>query len=202
MIGRRSALFAIGLLGCVFAWGCGGLPENVYLTRGFASPRTVYGEALVRNTRNAELYEGFDTVAKAWVTWKNDDLRSALLRASVEAYRLAGEDAEALRKEENRAAAHVREFHLALYTPKKQWNDLETPTTLWRLYLRFPDGSRLTPVQIVHLAKSEKNPVEYPYVTPWTREYTVLFPLVEDKETQAHPTLILTGPLGTMKFDF
>jgi hypothetical protein len=196
---RRAALAAAILM---IVGGCGGLSNSVFFTSGFASPKTPYGQVLERHTRSAELYRGFDTVAKGWATWRSDSLRKALVETSIEAYRLSEADAEALREEERRAASQVREFHLALYTPKKHWNDLESPDTLWRLYLKFPEGARLTPVQLVHVPKTDKNAVEYPYVTPWTREYRISFPLVEETETRGHPTLLLTGPLGTMKFEF
>ncbi|MBI5442170.1 MAG: hypothetical protein HY900_13285 [Deltaproteobacteria bacterium] len=201
-VGRGLLRGAAVLLAAVLAAGCGAFPENVFLAEGFASPGTPYGEALLRNTRQAELYEGFDTVAKLWGTWKNDEVRSALTESSVRAYRLEGAEAEALREEQRAAAANAREFHLSLYSPKKQWNDLDSPTTLWRLYLELPDGRRFTPVQVVYLPKSDKNPVEYPYVSRWTREYSVLFPLLGERETQAHLTLLLTGPLGNMKLKF
>lgn len=197
----RSVRTALLLLG-TFTGGCASLPGNVFFTEPFASSRTPYGEALLRNTREAELYQGFDTVAKVWVSWKNEEVRRALAKTSVDAYKLKGEEAESLRNEEEKGSGHVREFHVALYTPSKQWNDLDSPSTLWRVYLKLPDGSRFTPVQIVRLPKSDKNPVEYPYVTRWTREYTILFPLLEEQDRQTHPSLLFTGPLGTMKLEF
>ncbi len=182
--------------------GCATAPEPVQFTGGFAAPDSPYGQALARYTRKVELYDGFATVAKGWATWRSPRFREALVRAAADAY---GYDAATVARQmarERREAATVREFHLALYTPRKDWNDLESPDTLWRAYLELPGGERLTSLAITRVDKSDRQPVAYPYVTPWTREYLLRFPLLEGKETAEHLTLVLTGPLGRLRFDF
>jgi hypothetical protein len=182
--------------------GCATLPEEVHLSDRFASADTAYGALLPEFTRKAELYDKFDTVAKAWATWRSPELRRALVETTILAYRLEGATAETLRLEQDRAARRIREFHLALYTPRKDWNDLESSDTLWRAYLYLPDGDRLEPVQVIYLPKSDKSAVEYPYVSRWTREYSLFFPLLGEAETREHLTLVLSGPLGTMRFAY
>jgi hypothetical protein len=182
--------------------GCASGPEDLRVTRGFASPATPYGTLLSRHTRSAELYDALDTVAKGWATWKSPQLRAALAEASIAAYRLEGDAARNLRLEEERAGRRVREFHLALYTPKSGWNDLESPRTLWKVYLTLPGGERWEPVRVIYLPKSDKSAVEYPYVSRWTREYAILFPVLDALGTDLPPTLELAGPLGTMRFAF
>jgi len=182
--------------------GCASVADEVQLTQRFASPATSYGRALPTYTRHAELYDKLDTVAKAWVTWRTPELRQALLDTTIQAYRLAGAEAETLRLEQERAARRVREFHLSLYTPSKGWNDLESTDTLWRAYLESPSGERVEPVQVIFLPKSDKSAVEYPYVTRWTREYSLFFPRLGESEASEHVTLTLAGPLGTMRFEY
>jgi hypothetical protein len=190
-------------LGATWLMGCAPLPAEVQLTEGFAAPDNPYGRALRQHTRAVELYEGFDTIAKVWATWRTPDLREALVKASARAYRMAKEGEEALRKDEEEAARRGREFHLAVYTPKKQWNDLESPGTLWRLVLELPDGSRSEPLKVRYLVKTDKSAVEYPYVTLWTREYSVLFPLLDEEAVpRGKGTLVMTGPLGTARLEF
>ncbi len=198
----RARGFSAAWLAAVLLAGCAAVPKNVFLTQEFAGPSTPYGRALERYTRSAELYQGLDTVAKAWATWRSPELRKALVETSAAYYRLTPEEAERMRAEQERAARRVREFHLALYTPAPDWNDLESPDTLWRAVLVLPGGTRLEPVRVVHLPKTDKSAVEYPYVTPWTREYSLFFPLMEREEQYAHLTLILSGPLGEMRFAF
>lgn len=182
--------------------GCASGPHDLRVTRGFASPATPYGALLPRHTRSAELYDALDTVAKGWATWKSPQLRAALAETSIAAYRLEADAARTLRLEEERAGRRVREFHLALYTPKKSWNDLETPDTLWRVYLTLPGGEHVEPVRVIYLPKSDKSAVEYPYVTRWTREYALLFPILDGTPADLPPTLVLTGPLGTLRFAY
>lgn len=199
--GRRKlgAACLAGVL-AVAAGGCG-FSQNVYETSGFSSPETPYGRALASATRRAELYEGLDTVAKGWATWKSPELRQALVEASIRAYGAQGEAAETLRKDEERAGRNVWEFHLALYTPKKQWNDLEAGDSLWKVRVLLKGGRTFEPAKITALAKTDKSPVQYPYVTPWTREYSLVFPKDEDIPNE-RPTLLLSGPLGKMQFVF
>ena len=187
---------------CLGIAGCAAPGSEVRVTQGFASPNTPYGALLLRYTRSAELYEGFDTVAKGWATWRAPELRSALAETAIASYGLVGEPADRMRREEERSARRVREFHLALYTGKSGWSDLESPDSLWRASLELPSGERLAPIQIVRLAKTDRSAVEYPYVTRWTREFSIFFPTVLESQGETGVTLTLSGPLGTMTFSF
>lgn len=200
MRGRRRWLGVVLVLLC----GCAGgvLPEDVQLTPGFATPGTPYGQALRRFTRYAELYQGLDTVAKGWATWRTPELRRQEAEASIRAYDLRGGVAGSLLREQERAGRRGREFHLSLYTPEKDWNDLESPNTLWKPYLELAGGERLQPVRVIYLPKSGKSSIEYPYVNRWTREYSLLFPLLDGAESPEHLSLVLAGPLGTIRFEF
>ncbi|MBI5017176.1 MAG: hypothetical protein HZB55_17040 [Deltaproteobacteria bacterium] len=201
-MGRRLRMTILAA-GIGAALGCAArLPAGVQLTPGFASPGTPYGDALRRHTRYAELYNGVDTVAKGWATERTSELRAALAEASIRAYQLQGEAAETMRQEARAASLASRDFHLALYTPKKQWNDLESADSLWRARLERPGGESETPIEVKALAKSDKSPVEYPYVSPWTREYELRFPSLDDAMGSAPASLVLTGPLGTVRFQF
>ena len=68
--------------------------------------------------------------------------------------------------------------------------------------MELPGGARLEPLEVVFLRKTDKSRVEYPYVTPWTREYSLRFPLLEGEEPHRHLTLVLTGVLGTLRFAY
>lgn len=201
MRGLRGGLWVIlvVLAGCA---GGTGQPPSVQLTPGFAAPGSPYRAVLERYTRHVELYRGLDTVAKGWATWRAPALRRAEAEASIRAYGLQGDAAEAMLREEERAGRRVREFHLSLYTPDADWNDLASSDTLWRPFLELPDGERLEPVRVISLDKSGKSQVEYPYVSPWTREYSLFFPLLTADEVHEHLDLFLAGPLGTMRFRF
>ncbi len=199
---RLRARLGTVLAALVVLAACAPARRGVFLTRDFADPATAYGRALREHTRSAELYSGFDTVAKAWATWRSPALREALVATTAARYRLGPGEAERMRAEELRAARLAWEFHVAIYTPSPDTNDLEKPDTLWRAVLELPDGSRGEPVQVVALPKNDKSRVEYPYVSPWTREYTLIFPKTVEPGPDARPVLWLTGPYGTLRFDF
>jgi hypothetical protein len=94
------------------------------------------------------------------------------------------------------------EFHLALYTPKRQWNDLESEESLWKARLAGAGGADVSPLRVEMLEKTDKSPVQYPYVTKWTREYRLVFPAPEGGSGARPPTLVLAGPLGQLRFEF
>jgi hypothetical protein len=198
----RARFAGVALLSAGLLAACGAVPPAVELTSGYASGTTPYGQLLPRYTREAQLYDGFDTVAKGSATWRSLELRRAAVAASAERYLLDDPATRALLDRQEQEARAAREFHLALYTPHKEWNDLEAPGTLWRAYLELPDGERLEALEVSYLRKTDKARVEYPYVTPWTREYALRFPLSERGETHRHLTLVLTGALGTLRFAF
>jgi len=182
--------------------GCGGGVPTVEHTSGYATAGTEYGQLLPRYTRKAELYEGFDTVAKGIATWRAPELQRAAVATSVKRYQLDAAAAAQLWETQELQEHTAREFHLALYMPEKQLNDLEAAGTLWRTYLELPDGSRLEPLDVTVVRKTDKSSVEYPYVTPWTREYLLRFPLLAESEPPPHLTLVLAGPLGTLRFAY
>lgn len=190
-----AALVSAALAGC-------GLSKEVAQGGTFAAPGTAYRTALDEHTRRAELYRDLDTIATAWATWKSPALRGVLVEAAIVAYGAEKETAEGMRRDDRRAAAGVWEFHVALYAPKKDWNDLESPDSLWRVRLELPGGKRLDPVRVEVVSKSDRSGVQYPYVSPWTREYAVFFPKLDEAESSGSPTLVVAGPLGKMVFAF
>ncbi len=191
MRGRWLAAAVAGVVGCA----------GVRLAPDFAASGG-YARALAHHTRAAELYQGFDTVAKGWATWKSPGFRAALAEASAAAYALSPGAAADLGRDEGSAGQRVREFHLALYTPKADWGDLAGLESLWRAYVELAGGSRLEALQVKAVPKSDRAPVAYPYVTRWTREFTLTFPLLDPTEAALPPTLVLAGPLGELRFAF
>lgn len=192
----------VAAITAVLVASCGGTLPAVEHTRGYATAGTEYGQVLPRYTRKAELYEGFDTVAKGIATWRAPELQRAAVATSVKRYQLDAAAAAHLWQTQELQEHTAREFHLALYIPEKQLNDLEAAGTLWRAYLELPDGSHLEPLDVTVVRKTDKSSVEYPYVTPWTREYLLRFPLRAGSEPHDGLTLVLAGPLGTLRFAY
>lgn len=194
MRGRWIAgLMVAGALGL----GC----SSVRFAPEFASSAP-YGRELAKHTRAVELYQGFDTVAKGWATWRSPALRAATAEARAGSYGLAEAAAAELRKEEVREGQGGREFHLALYAPKTDWSDLEGPRSLWRAFVELPGGERLEALAVTRLTKSDRAAVAYPYVTRWTKEFTLTFPLLDPREASVPPILVLAGPLGELRFSY
>lgn len=177
----------------VFA-ACGRFAGSIHTAKPFASSGSSYGKSLEKSTRRAELYEGVGTVAKCWATWKSLKFREALVAARNKAY--GSNDGRDSAEPESGEI----DFHLALYSPEKEMVDLASENSIWRVTLELPDGQTIAPIQIQDVPKNVSNSIEYPYVTPWTREYSLKFN--QDRVEPDYLVLILAGPLGTMRFDY
>ncbi len=153
-----------------------------------AARGSAYGDLLADHTRKVELFEGLDLMALGWATWETADLRRALAaeRGADEVAAEPPDDGE-LR------------FHVALYTRDRKWNELDAAGSFWLPYLEGPEGQRVAPLRVTSRRKTGKAEVEFPYVTAWTREYELVFPGGFAPEP---PTLVLNGPLGSLRFRF
>jgi len=183
-------VFVVGAFFC----SCGDYAGSIRSASSFASPGSSYGKALEKATRKAELYNGVGTVAKGWATWKNSEFNSASKAAKKKAY--GSEDGRFVDGQNSGAIT----FHLALYTPDKGWNDLDSAGSLWTAKVELPGGKTLSPKQIVEISKKASSSIEFPYVTPWTKEYELLFPYQGEEPLSV--ALTLAGPLGVMEFDY
>ena len=94
------------------------------------------------------------------------------------------------------------EFFLAALTSNPDWNDLDRPTSMWRLTLVDDQGTRASPLAVKRLRPTEVHKAYFPYVTPFHQVYTIAFPRTAGGKPFITPAtrflkLALTCPLGS-----
>ncbi len=91
-------------------------------------------------------------------------------------------------------------FHLALYIPRFKENRLGDKDAIWRVFLREGEGPLISPSGIENVKDPEAlRSLLYPYASPWTVQYRVVFPLKggEGGKNPGGPLkLLIAGPRG------
>jgi hypothetical protein len=135
-----------------------------------------YPEVYERWTRHDKVVHEVDSAIEVWVTYKSIDFREAFVARYAEAYALADEDRERLRRSQRDAAASDYEFLIQSQSANYRWNDLEKKSSPWRVSLLDGRGGEVVPDSI----KVEKLPDMFereffPAKTPFTKTYLVRF---------------------------
>jgi hypothetical protein len=116
-----------------------------------------YDEVYERWTRHQIALHEVDIALEVWATFKSWDFREAYIERYASIYSLSETDRSALRQMELEAFRHAYEFSVKALSSKFQWNDLEKPSSPWRVSLIDALGHEL-PVKEI---KIEKLPAAY-----------------------------------------
>jgi hypothetical protein len=177
--GRRGALgwtCALALAACA-APG----PRDVDFsetTRGI-DPNS-YDQIRAAWTRHAKVVEDVGTVIEVWGIYKGWEFREAYVARYAKAYSLPEPERKALYDSQMEAAKRTYEFHVAAQTTNFTWNDLERPTTAWRVSLLDGAGGEIAPVKIEVPKLPELYESQFfPNRTEFSRTYLIRFDRVE-----------------------
>lgn len=71
------------------------------------------------------------------------------------------------------------DFIISAFMPDKRWNDFNEKDTIWKIFLRKKDGSKIKPIEARRI-KNVDAAITYffPYVSPWDVVYHIRFPVV------------------------
>jgi len=178
-------------------------PERVDVT---LTPRTFkaddYSRILSRWTRSRRIIRSFDTVLGVEATYLSPELMAAYAARYAEHYQLAAGEAAMLRESRLKDATSRHEFFLAAFTSDPDWNDLDRPTSMWRLTLVDDQGTRASPLSVKRVRPSEVHKAYFPYVTPFHQVYLISFPRTVASKPFITPAtrflkLALACPLGS-----
>lgn len=162
------------------------------IVSGCAGEKTVvrppYDDILKAWTRGAKVYDGLDTTIYATATFKSSEFREAYISRYTDAIRAD----ESLKKTlfDKEAGEHEKynEFFMSVYTPVSEWNDLDKPNSVWKLYLEDGRGARLTPIYVRKVDRDDALVKEfYPYLDAWSTAYVVRFPKYTETGTEPIP---------------
>lgn len=168
-----------------------------------------YGRLLHAWTREQALYQGLENRAFAQVIYLSPQLIEAQADL-ISGLRAEPSPARARTLERLRAEAAAPTFFAILRTPDRNWNDLESRTSVWRVAL--DDGvGQVEPEKVERLEKPWSAELQklYPYLDEYAVAYRLRFPAVAAPAAKAAgasaplvPALVMAGALGQMRFDW
>lgn len=163
-----------------------------------------YPEVLNRWTRGAKVLVGLELRLNFNATYKDIAFRTSYIDRYASSYQLDDAYKKILMEKETDQAEQYNEFFFTAFTPEDAWNDFDSRTSVWRLYLLDNLGNRLTPISIKKADKSDPLIRElFPYFDPWSQGYIVKFPKYSEAGKEPIPgkdtkslKLEVTGILG------
>lgn len=132
---------------------------------------TVRGAA----TRRGSIYDGLEHRASVTVTFLGPAEREARARRLGEWFGWTQEELERRLKQERDEAAQGEEFLIALYTADGKSNDLDAPSSVWRVAVEVDEGE-LVASRVEALVPDATLTALFPYVGGFDTVYRVRFP--------------------------
>jgi hypothetical protein len=198
----RAALFMVA----VAVGGCQGdksvrvdfsdTPRNYFSTD--------YGEAFVRWTRHEFVLREVEKALEVWATYKSWDFREAYVEHYASIYSLSDADKSTLRNAQRDACQKAYEFHVTAQSANYKWNDLDKPSSPWRVTLIDALGHELQsePIKIEKLPDGYEREF-FPSKTPFSKTYSVRFVAAAGNEfagiKSGALTLRFASPLGRVE---
>ncbi|HYD43582.1 MAG TPA: hypothetical protein VEB43_22320 [Anaeromyxobacter sp.] len=153
-------------------------------------------------TRRAYLYDRLSHRATATATFLSLPVREARVRRLAAWLGWTEEEKAARLAAERAEAEKYEEFVLALYTSDSRSNDLDAPTSVWRLALKLDDGDLVTRDATAIDADATVMGL-FPYVGPFDVVYRVRFPKAPGAPLDYRAfRMELTSALGKVELPF
>jgi hypothetical protein len=138
---------------------------------------TDYGEAYTRWTRHDFVLREVEKALEVWATYKSWDFREAYVEHYASIYSLSDADRTTLRNAQRDAFHKAYEFHVTAQSANYKWNDLDKPSSPWRVTLLDALGHELQtdgPIKIEKLPEGYEREF-FPAKTPFSKTYSVRF---------------------------
>jgi len=177
-----------------------------------AGPDLAYQETFEQWTKEARIYDGFETQLFICATFKSLPLRMAFVQEHARVYGLLPREKGKMEADQKAASQSSLDFVIAAYVPDDKYNDFSQTKSVWSIFLENGEGEREEPLEVRRLSEQDGAALKYfyPYFTPWKRAYLVRFPLrgPEAREDFLRPgierlTLTVRGPMAVaeLKWD-
>lgn len=172
--------------------------------------RPPYDDILKAWTRSVKVYNGLDTTIYATATFKSPEFREAYTIRYTDAVKAEDALKKTLFDKETGDYEKYNEFFMSVYTPAAEWNDLDKPNSVWKLYLEDGRGARLTPISVKAVDREDALAKEFfPYLDAWSIAYVVRFPKYTETGTEPIPgkdtealKLVIAGVPGTGELEW
>jgi hypothetical protein len=135
-----------------------------------------YQKLLNEWTKEAKVYQDFETKLISGATFKSWEFRRAYVEKYARIYLLEAEQKREKLEEERMISNEENEFFLSIYTPGRELDDFNKDDSDWKIYLLDDRGNILEPTEI-EKAKENLSLLQelYPYITPWSSQYKLIF---------------------------
>jgi hypothetical protein len=195
---------AILVAACASASGCG--PQKSASVDFIEGPRDYLGKDYERVydrwTRHEHVFIDEDVALEVWATFKSWDFREAYIEKYAQIYSLSEADEGTLRESQHDVSHSAYEFQVSAQSTNYKWNDLEKPSSPWRITLLDAMGHELAPesIKVVKLPDAYEAAF-FPARTPFTKSYAIRFTVPADGATFAGVksgaiTLRFASPIG------
>lgn len=162
-----------------------------------------YSDTFYRWTKSDRTQSEFDLTLMSELTYWGDDLRRAYVNEYSKRFRLASDESKALAYEQLAEGESYIVFILSAATRYAQWNDFQGKSSIWRITLESLNGNtRISPKKVEKISyKNERAMYFYPTMGRFKETYKVYFDK-KDFNSINEATFFITGPRGTLSFDF
>jgi hypothetical protein len=168
--------------------GCGG-PSKVSLAQGSREyVASDYPQVLQRWTRDAQLYNEFDSPLTVTATFQSWDFNWAYVVRYAYDYRLTVEQRRVLLESTLNETRTEHEFYVALIGTNRRWVDLSRPNSAWIVRLIDDQGGETAPLKIDLIAKpGALEKTYFPYTSVFRLAFHIHFPVENDGKPTVSP---------------
>jgi len=161
-----------------------------------------YVSVFHRWTRHDRVAQGADTILEAWGTLKSWEFREAYVERYSDLYGVSNADRVAMKKNQHELERDNLEFVLVAQCWNYKWNDLNKPSSAWRITVVDGAGHELSP-DSVHLERLPDlfEREFFPTRTSFSKTYLVRFKRPKEEggfmgESSGRLTLRVASPQG------
>ena len=130
-----------------------------------------YPHVLASWTRDNRLYNGLENKVFVTSVFMTPELRAAVRTAYPD---VVGHGGPVTRDELAAAPGDDLVFFVTMYTADRKWNDLQTPTSIWKVTLK--GAAEVVPRSIVRVRADENLRTVFPFIGRYDETYVVRFP--------------------------
>lgn len=160
-----------------------------------------YARLIDSASQATKKYSGFHQAFEATVTPLNREVQMAVLEKRAEVLRWTPAQLESALREANEKRLTHSYFFLRFFTPDPDYNDLNKPDSIWKVYLIL--GGQQYEAQIKKdFSKLVELKSIYPYFDRFSTGYDLEFPVGQAALADNEYQIIVTSSLGKAEFTF
>ncbi|HSI03166.1 MAG: hypothetical protein ACAI38_13620 [Myxococcota bacterium] len=129
-----------------------------------------YPHVLASWTRDNRLYNGLENKVFVTSVFLTPELRAAVRTAYPD---VVGHGGAVTRDELATGPGNDLVFFVTMYTADRKWNDLQAPTSIWKVTLK--GASEVAPTSIVRVRPDENMRTVFPFIGRYDETYVLRF---------------------------